>query len=293
MSTHGHQIGGAVGFLKTLHKIVREQHPKQIIVTWESGGSTRRRALYKEYKENRKPEKLNRFYEDDIPDTDDNKIHQIKVLAKLLRQLPVCQIYVPDCEGDDVIAYLVRYKFQNENKIIASSDKDFYQLLDDKTKIYNFHKKRIITKEEILEETHIQCKNFALAKCICGDASDNIPGVQGMGFKTLAKRFPFFGGENKLTIEDVNNFALANQKRTPIYKKVVEAEQDIRRNWKLIYLDLNSISANQIERIEYMTDTFKPLSNKIAFIKCLIEEGITSFEVDNFFYTFLIVGTTS
>ena len=77
MSSHGYQVGGCVGFLKTLRKLVSEISPSSVYVVWEGGGSQRRRNLYADYKMNRKPEKLNRFYEDDIPDSDDNKKHHL------------------------------------------------------------------------------------------------------------------------------------------------------------------------------------------------------------------------
>ena len=66
MSSNGYQVGGCVGFLKTLQKLVRELSPTAICVAWEGGGSQRRRKLFPEYKLNKRPEKLNRFYGDDI-----------------------------------------------------------------------------------------------------------------------------------------------------------------------------------------------------------------------------------
>lgn len=293
MSSQGHQTGGVVGFLKTLRKICSDFHPQAVYVCWEGGGSLRRRNIYSEYKTNRKPEKLNRFYEDDIPDTDENKVQQIAILAGLLAHLPVCQVYVENCEGDDIIAYLAKYKFQDSKKIIVSSDKDFYQLLNDKTQIYSLHKKTIVTAEMVLDEFRIATHNFALAKAICGDTSDNIPGVDGLGFKTLAKKFPIFSGEHEILIENVIDYSQTNLKTSSCYKKVIENEPLIRRNWQLVYLDTSAISSEQISRIEYVTSTFKPVTNKIGFIKRLVKEGIVGFEVDKFFLTFLGINLPS
>lgn len=124
MSSHGYQMGGCVGFLKVLKRIVSEIQPSKVILAWEGGGSSRRRKLLPEYKEKRRPEKLNRFYGDDIPDTSDNKNHQMVTLINILKNVPVCQVYVSDCEGDDIIAYLCRGPFRKDLKVIASSDKD-------------------------------------------------------------------------------------------------------------------------------------------------------------------------
>jgi DNA polymerase-1 len=287
MSKHGHQIGGCVGFLKTMKKVVGEVFPKRIYVCWEGGGSSRRRGLFKDYKAQRKPEKLNRFYEDDIPETDENRSMQIAALAKLLRHLPVCQIYVSDCEADDVIAHLCKRVFPNEKKVIMSSDKDLFQLLDENTRVYSLHKKTYYTAENIKEEFSIHMKNFALAKAICGDASDNIPGVDGVGFKTLAKRIPLFAAENELLIEDVINYSLAHQKEAKALKAISESEELIRRNWKLVHLGDHALAPIQIDRIDYLVGTFKLQPNKIEFIRRLIVEGIQGFEVDTFYSAFL------
>lgn len=289
MSSHGYQIGGVVGFLKTLHRIINEVHPKAIYVAWESGGSARRRSLYSDYKANRKPEKLNRFYEDDIPDTEENKAQQIQILAKMLKLLPVCQVYVPNCEGDDVIAYLAKYKFSSDKKIIVSSDKDFYQLLDDLTDIYNLHKKIIVKKQDVTNEYRITPQNFALAKAFCGDNSDNIPGIDGLGFKTLAKRIPLFGSENDLMLDEVIDYCRVNEKQSKVYSKILNEVDLIKRNWQLVYLDSSMISASQISKIEYIIDNYKHSINKVEFMKALIEEGVTTFDVDGLFYAFLTV----
>lgn len=292
MSSHGYQVGGIVGFLKTLHKVINDTHPKAIYVAWESGGSSRRRSLFSEYKANRKPEKLNRFYEDDIPDTEENKSQQIRTLAKLLKLLPVCQVYVPNCEGDDVIAFLAKRKFAAAKKLIVSSDKDFYQLLDDSIEIYNLHKKIIIKKEDVIKEYKITPQNFALAKAFCGDVSDNIPGIDGVGFKTLVKRIPLFGSERDILIDEVIDYCTVNQKKSGVYSKVLESIDLIKRNWQLVYLDSTMISASQISKIEFIVDNYKPSANKVEFMKLLIEEGITTFDVESLFYAFLLVGYT-
>lgn len=288
MTTNGEQCGGVVGFLKTLRKVVHEMRPKCVYVAWEGGGSARRRGLFKDYKAQRKPEKLNRFYEDDIPESQENRAKQISMLTKLLKILPICQIYVSDCEGDDVIAYLCR-KFKDEQKIIMSSDKDFYQLLDEKTRIYSLHKKVYLSADIVQEEFKISSNNFALAKALCGDASDNVPGVKGLGFKTLVKKFPFFGGTEDLSIEDVLSFAHAHAKSSTTYKNVISEIDIVKRNWELVYLGDNAIAHNQMERIDNIIGTFKPSSNKIEFIKRLIAEGIQGLDVDDLFFSFLCV----
>lgn len=284
MNTDGEQIGGSIGFIKTLQKLVSEQQPSVVYVAWEGGGSQRRRKIYSDYKMNRKPEKLNRFYEDDIPDTDDNKKNQIFKLLAFLKTLPVCQLYVSDCEADDVIAYLCRGTLRETDKTIASSDKDFYQLLDDKTKVYSLHSKTYITKDDVFEKYRVTSSNFAIAKALCGDASDNIPGVKGMGFKTLAKHYPFLGLEPGVILQDVFDYAAAHRDESKSFSRVVENESDVRRNWDLVYLDGSMMSHHQTSQIDHQMNTFVPKSNKLEFIKLLVKEGLGDFPVDSLFY---------
>lgn len=280
-------MGGTIGFLKTLQRLMFELQPSSVYVVWESGGSTRRRALYKEYKTNRRPSKLNRFYEDDIPDTDENRMHQVTVLLGMLKCSPVCQVYVPDCEADDVIAYLCRSTFKNDEKIIASSDKDFYQLLDEKTRAYSFHKKAYVTPADVLETFRVTSKNFALAKALCGDPSDNIPGVKGFGFKTIAKRFPVLGSDEDVILEDVFNYCRTHVDESSMYQRVLDAADDVKRNWQLVYLGTSSLSAHQVVKVNSIVSTFEPKANKMGLLRLLIKEGISDFDVDAYLYAFV------
>ncbi len=286
MSAHGYQMGGTIGFLKTLRKLVNENSPKAIYLAWEGGGSVRRRTLFKEYKQNRKPEKLNRFYEDDIPESEENKVHQMKTLVSLLKCVPVCQIYVSDCEGDDVIAYLSKYKFPNEKKIIVSSDKDFYQLLNDDTRIFSPHMKNFVTAEDVSKKFNITPINFALAKSLCGDPSDNIPGIKGFGFKTITKRFPIISDVVPIALDELLQYAQSHKDESKQYERVINEFDTVRRNWQLVYLDAIGLASYQTQKIDYSVSTFQPKMDKMSFIKKLISEGITDFDVETFFYTF-------
>lgn len=286
MSSHGYQMGGAIGFLKTLRRLVAEQQPSAVYVAWEGGGSQRRRSIYPDYKMKRKPTKLNRFYDDDIPDTQDNEKHQLIALLTMLKTVPVCQIYVSDCEGDDVVAYLCRCLMRNVPKVIASSDKDLYQLLDDETKIYSLHKKTYVTEPDVLVEFRVRAQNFALAKSLCGDPGDNVPGIKGLGFKTVAKMYPFLGIEQDILLQEVIDYATAHQEESIVHRRVVEQQDDVRRNWKLVFLDGSMLSATQQASVNHLVSTFEPRVDRMGLVKKLVKEGIGDFDVESFFYVF-------
>ena len=272
--------------MKTLGRILHEMQPSSAFIVWEGGGSSRRRKLYPEYKLGRRPEKLNRFYGEDIPDSEENKQHQLIALLAMLKNAPICQAYASDCEGDDVIAYLCRSPFKDQEKIIVSSDKDMYQLLDDKTKIYSLHKKRLVDADEVFEEFRVKTHNFAIAKSLCGDPSDNVPGIKGLGFKTVATKFPFLGTDQSVLLQEVIDFCHTHSAESVIYRRIIENVEDVKRNWQLVYLDGSMLSATQISKVQHTIDTFVPRTDRIGLVKALIKEGIGDFDVESFFYAF-------
>jgi len=279
MSNNGELMGGVVGTLSTISKLVRDLRPKEIYVVWESGGSPKRRSLLPEYKANRKPGRMNRTYGDLIPDSKQNEAQQKVIVVDILKTVPVCQVYVPNCEADDVIGYLSRNRFSNENKIIVSSDKDYYQLLNEKTWIYSPGRKIYIYQADVLEEFGTTAQNFCVAKALCGDASDNIPGVPRAGFKTIAKRFPILGSAEKVGVEDILklNEEILNgkkKKKPKIHTNIFENADNIRRNWKLMYLDAIMLSAQQVDHINRFVDGYTPSKNTFQFYKKRRQYGI-------------------
>ena len=286
MSSHGYQMGGCIGFLKTLRRIVSEIGPSTVVIAWEGGGSLRRRSIYADYKLGRRPEKLNRFYGDDIPESEENRKHQLIALLDMLKYLPVCQVYASDCEGDDIVAFLCRGPFRKNSKIIVSSDKDMYQLLDADTSIYSLHKKRVLTAEDVFEEFRIKTHNFAMAKALCGDDGDNVPGIKGLGFKTVSKKLPFLGTDSEVIIEDVISFCRTHADESTIYNRILENKDVLERNWRLVHLDGSMLSASQISKVQHAVDTFVPRANRMGLIKALVKEGIGDFDVEGLFYSF-------
>jgi len=284
MTSNGQQAGGIVGFISSLEKIMRETLPTQVIVVWESGGSSRKRAIFPEYKQHRRPAKLNRFYEDDIPDTVENRNWQLVTLTQILKFLPICQVYVPDCEADDVIGYISRYRVGENRITIASSDRDFYQLLCDRVQIFSIGSKRIVTHQTLLDEMSIASQNFCLAKSVVGDDSDNIPGVSGVGFKTLAKRLPKFAGTEDYSIDDLLVDCRSSGKIKAL-QEIATSGDLIRRNWRLCYLDVANISGTQIEKVNGILDSYEPVRNKLSAKRILVAEGLPTLGIDSLFFS--------
>jgi len=295
LTSDGKPAGGIVGFLSAIKNAVNITNPKMVIVVWEgSKGSERKRQLFKEYKQKRKPPKLNRFYEG--IDSAENKGWQVLTSIELLKCVPICQLSINSTEADDVIGLIAKYKFKNEQTVIMSNDKDFYQLLNETTQIYSPSKKIFITHKTVLEEYKISPENFCLAKTIAGDTSDNINGVRGAGFISIAKRIPMLYETTPKTIGDVIAFCEAKneeKKTLQIFKNIASNEDLLRRNWKLMHLDTYILTPQQIKQVNYIIDSFEPALDKIGFVRKLIEEKLDSFKFENFWFIINYLKNTS
>ena len=285
MSDNGSHAGGIVGFMKNIRLLCEKINPSEAIIVWEGGGSVRRRAIFKDYKLGRKPPKMNRYYEDDIPDSAQNRNYQVSLLVKLLSFVPVRQIYVGDCEADDVIGYLVKNRMKEQHAVIVSSDKDYYQLLSKNIIQWSPGQKKMITPEVVKEKFGVSVTNFCTARSIIGDKSDNIDGVQGAGFKTLVKRFPELQSEEFMSVDDIISLAKIRGEgsKIKVFDRISSSSDTIHRNWRLMHLDTINLSATHIEKISNIFNTSMFSRNKIGLMRLLIQEGLTSFDADSFF----------
>ena len=152
LSANGQPIGGTKGFLKILQKLVRETKPDHVVIAWD-GGSSRRRAVQKNYKEGRKPIRLNRAIRN-LSENEElqNKMWQQARLVEYLNTTPLCQTMVENLEADDIIAFIAGMpELKDWQKIIVSSDKDFIQLCSGKTVLYRPVQNEILNEKRIVE----------------------------------------------------------------------------------------------------------------------------------------------
>ena len=284
MSTNGDHVGGFVGFIKGLGILCENFSPSKVIVAWESGGNLRKRSVMSSYKSGRRPASLNRYYDDDIPATSSNHTMQVSLLVKALSHLPITQIYVKNCEADDVIGYLSKYTYKDVEKIIVSSDRDLYQLIDEKNTQYSPGQKKMIDKATVLEKFGISTANFVTARCFIGDSSDSIDGVKGVGFKNMSKWFPKLAEEDFVSCEEVVKLAaeLCAVKKGKTIKLIAESESTVKRNWKLMYLDTSSLSGDQIQKIEGQLENMGK-SNKMELMRLMSRQGMQNFDIGRHF----------
>lgn len=286
LSPNGQPVGGVVGYMKTLQKLSREIKPDRIIVCWDGkDGSTRRRIDNKNYKEGRKPLRLNWENNQTEEDTLKNKLWQTSRLMEYLNNMPVCQLMYASTEADDIIS-LVCKELPNDQKIIISSDKDFYQLLDDKTIIYRPVQNEFVNRKKVLEEFGIHPNNFAISRAICGDNSDNLSGVKGAGLATVAKRFPFLKEEKSATFEDIFE-ACKTDSKVKLYESVLSSQQLIQNNYKIMQLYMPSIPPHVKIGIREALDSYPKDFNKTEVRKMFMVDGMGELNWEDLFSSML------
>lgn len=241
MNANGDPVGGIVGFIRTLKKMIREHSPTCVLVVWDGiGGSQKRRGVLSEYKEGRKP-RANRTYDFESADDSRRNIDWQRAKVKLvLEVLGVRQIETSDVEADDVIAYASKWIFSDAQKVIVSTDRDFIQLVDDKTSVYSASKDVLWTPTQVMEKLGLLPENFIYMKCLTGDASDNIDGFDGFGPKTVVKLFPFLA-ERPVRLEEIIEHARLGASK-PKYKSVIEGKDKLIMNYKLMQLSSPTMS---------------------------------------------------
>lgn len=292
MGDNGDPVGGIMGFLKGLQLLIERYSPQHVIVVWEGGGSPRRRSIDPTYKSGRRPEKLNRFYSGELPDTVSNRNEQISNLVNLIRKTSIPQAYISDCEADDVIARLANVVFKNNKCVIISTDKDFYQLIDDRVSVWSPGSKKEWNVNRVLHEFGIHPMNFCLARCFVGDGSDGLKGVPGAGFKSMSKRFIRFGSEESLDVSDILTECqdLQKQKRLKLYDSIIANEEIIHKNWKLMYLGHGNLSASQAKKVDDVLELSESKRDKLGFIRSLRTLGIRNFDYDKLFMSLRTLG---
>lgn len=291
-SLNGQYCGGIFGMLRNIQHLTEKFKPKKVFVVWEGGGSLRRRNIDPNYKNGRRPVRLNRSeYSKEIPDTVENRNWQLKTLVNILYKTPVTQIYVEDCEADDVIAYLTSTKSSKDKKIIVTSDKDYYQLINNDTKIWSPNKKILIDEQYVLDKWGIHPQNFCVTRCFAGDQSDGIKGIKGAGFKVMSKRFPELGTCNSVSTSDIikrANNEVKNGSKLKLYNNIISESASIQKNWKLMYLDSLNISADQVKKINFQIENKEEKVSKFDLLKILNEQGLNSFDIHTFLLTLKI-----
>jgi DNA polymerase-1 len=236
LNDNGEHVGGITGCLLSLGALIRKNKPTRVLVVFDGkGGSTRRKKMYKGYKEGRTGlTKVNRLvgYED-LEDQAESMKRNFNGLIKYLEFLPVDLCYIDYIEADDIMAYAARHIFKKE-VLIVSSDKDFLQLVDDRISVYLPTKKKMMYKDDVKELYGVPSKNLVYYRIFDGDKSDNIPGVKGIGPKTLINKLDFLQSDG-LTLDTLLE-RVSQLDDDKLKTKILDNTDTLRLNYDLMQL---------------------------------------------------------
>jgi len=281
ISTNGNPIGGAVGFLNSVKKLMRETKPDQVIICWDgAGGSQKRRQTVKEYKQGRKPLRKNYKVEGMSEQSEkENMVWQQRILMEMLNEMPIIQLMLDRVEADDIISMISGSpKYKGWQKVIISSDKDFLQLLDGETVLYRPIQKKAWTKNTVIEEYGISPENFVLARAIAGDKSDNLAGIKGAGLPTIAKRLSFLIDDEMHTLNEVYDHCANAEGKLKFFERIVEDWDRVETNYKVMNLTPPSISVQGRKKINYALDNFEFELNATELKCASVDHGFGSYD---------------
>ena len=284
LNNNGEHVGGITGFLYSIGTAIRMFQPTRcILVSDGENSAARKRKIYPDYKQKRSVKfNVNRQY--DFKDEKQEKeamYLQMQMLLNYLQYMPLQLVTADATEADDTIAYLANETFcKNENKVIVmSSDKDFLQLVDDRINVWSPTKKKLYTPKSVLDEYGVSTKNFLFYRTLDGDKSDNIPGVNGVGLKTLKKYMPLISEDTETTIDEIIEYAQKQnegKKKLKFYESIINSKDIIQMNERLMNLKNPNISENNKANIRTQVNKKIPLLNKTKLFTTYIHDGLSS-----------------
>ena len=226
-NSRGEPTNAIFGFTKTLRLMVKHLQPDFGAVVWDEGLPQRRTELQPAYKETRK----------EMPQP---MVPQLDFIQKLTPLLGFKNISLPNTEADDLMGcYAVAACEQGWDVVLATNDKDLFQLVNPKVKIYTTAKADLVSPKDafaLLGETEVLAKwnvppqQIADVLAIAGDSVDNIPGV-GIGRKAAAALIREHGGLDAL----LNNLDQVKSQRSR--EKLAAARDQILQNRKMVELE--------------------------------------------------------
>jgi DNA polymerase-1 len=221
-NSKGLPTNAVYGFTTMLLKIIRERQPDGLAVAFDEKGPTLRHEEFKEYKAQRPP----------MPD---GMKAQIPYIHRVVDALAIPGLRQAGYEADDLIGALARKAEQaGYDVVIVTGDKDMFQLITPHIRIYDPVKDKWFGEAECRERFGVEPARVVEIMGLMGDATDNIPGVKGIGEKTAMKLIAQFG-----TIEGLLN--RVDEVTPPRIKALlVEQAEHARLSRRLATIDIAS-----------------------------------------------------
>ena len=244
----GLPVGAVSGFCNMLFKLLEDSKssenlnkPTHFAVIFDSARKNFRNNIYPDYKGNRS-------------DAPDDLIPQFDYIRKAVLSFNLPSIELINYEADDLIATYVEQILQEGAKAtIVSSDKDLMQLFKKNVRIYDPMKNKFITKDDINKKFGVEPKNVIDVQALAGDATDNIPGVPGIGVKTAAELINEYGtleillkNTDKIKQNKRRETLVENKDRAIVSKKLVTLKNDVPVKNKIDEFKLKNIDKDKL-----------------------------------------------
>jgi DNA polymerase-1 len=260
-NSQGLPTNAAYGVTTMLLKVLRERQPQHLALVFDAKGPTFRHELYKEYKAHRPP----------MPEA---LVTQLPYIKKIIEALNLPAVVFEGYEADDLIATLVRRAREAGYEVeIISGDKDLLPLVQDGVDMWDPMKEVRYDPAAIREKFGLDPEELVEVRALAGDASDNIPGVPGIGEKTALKLIARYHSlENLLAhIDEVKEKALkarleehADQAR--LSRQLTELETQVP-----LRLDLDGLHPGPQDR-----EALRQLFVELEFTRLVKELGFDS-----------------
>lgn len=179
-SPAGEPVGAVYGFARDLLTLLEKRQPDYLFCAFDVG-KTFRHDVYPEYKANR-------------PEMPDDLTLQIQAIHQLLEALGIPAVSCESFEADDILATIARQtEALGGDCFLVTGDKDCRQLITDRVKLYNLRKDQVFDRQALQEEWGITPEQVVDFQALVGDATDNVPGVRGVGPKAARDLLQRFG----------------------------------------------------------------------------------------------------
>ena len=264
----GISTNAVYGFFQIMFKTIEEENPDKIIVAFDISSSEKRTKIFSEYKAGRHK-------------TPEDLTMQFPIIKELLRMMNIPIVQKDGIEADDILGAIAKKEGKKGNKIIIlTGDRDYFQLVDMNVNIR--YPKTIMGKTEYIiydnykvnEEYGLTPEKLIEVKALMGDASDNIPGVKGIGEKTALKLIIQFESLEKIYeyIEnsDGKEIAKATLNKLIQDKEMAYISRDLGRiDIEYDYEKDLGINIDSIRYTDWRTEEAYSYFKKISFNKFL------------------------
>jgi len=177
----GTPVNAVYGFTTMILKLIEDTDADHIAVVFDTARRTFRNDIYADYKAQRPP-------------PPEALVPQFALVREAARAFNVAQVEMEGYEADDLIAtYACLAHAKGAKVTIVSSDKDLMQLVGDGITLYDAMRNRVIGPDEVREKFGVGPERVIDVQALAGDASDNVPGVRGIGVKTAAQLIAEYG----------------------------------------------------------------------------------------------------